>query len=129
MRRLNQMRLSLSKVGIVCLVTGLTIWCARAWGADWREFAEASTGVFYYDKESVASPSKDFFRAWICNATKRETSLIEIDCREKDYRVLDVVEYDEADRIKTRYDYYDNPNWLGIFQNTIPEPLHSILCP
>ena len=66
---------------------------------------------------------------WISNATKRETSLIEIDCREKDYRVLDVVEYDEADCIKTRYDYYDNPSWLGIFQNTVPEPLHSILCP
>ena len=123
------MRLSLSKLGMVFIVIGLTVCCARAWGTDWREFAEASTGIFYYDKESVISPSKDFFRVWINNATKRETSLIEIDCKEKDYRVLDVVEYDEADRIKTRYDYYDNFSWLGIFQKTVPEPLHSILCP
>ena len=129
MRRLNQVKLSSFKLGVIFLVMGLTICCARAWGTDWREFAEASTGVFYYDKESVASPSKDFFRVWVSNAIKRETNLIEIDCREKNYRVLDVVEYDETDHIKTRYDYYDNQNWLGIFQKTVPEPLHSILCP
>jgi hypothetical protein len=129
MRRFNQMRLSLSKLGIVFLVVGCAVCCPRAWGEDWREFAEASTGVFYYDKESVTSPSNDFFRVWVSNATRRETSLIEIDCKEKNYRVLDVVEYDETDHIKTRSDYYDNTTWLGIFQKTVPEPLYSILCP
>ena len=123
------MKLSSSKLGLIFLVIGLTISCAEAWGADWREFAETTTGTFYYDKESVTSPSKEFFRVWISNATKRETSLIEIDCRQKNYRVLDVVEYDEADRTKTRYDYYDNPSWLDISQKTVPEPLYSILCP
>jgi hypothetical protein len=123
------MKLSSSKLGIIFLVFGLTIFCAEAWGADWREFTEAISGVFYYDKESVTSPSKDFFRIWIHNTTKHETSLIEIDCKEKNYRVLDVVEYDETNRIKARYDYYDNTSWLGIFQKTVPEPLHSILCP
>lgn len=123
------MRFSLSKLWIIFLVLGFAIGSPRAWGADWEEFAEASTGVFYYDKESVTSPSKDFVRVWVCNATKRETSLIEIDCKEKDYRVLDVVEYDETDQINARSDYYDNPTWLGIFQKTVPEPLHSILCP
>jgi hypothetical protein len=123
------MRFSLSRLAIVFLVIGLTICCTRAWGADWREFADATTGIFCYDKESVTSPTKDFFRVWIHNMTVRETSLIEIDCKEKNYRVLDVVEYDETDRIKTRYDYHDNPGWLGIFQKAVPEPLHSILCP
>jgi hypothetical protein len=66
---------------------------------------------------------------WIHNTTKHETSLIEIDCKEKNYRVLDVVEYDETDRVKARYDYYDNIGWLAISQKTVPEPLHSILCP
>ena len=123
------MERSSSKLGVILLVMGLTICCAKAWGADWKEFAEATTGTFYYDTASVTSPSKDFFRVWIHNVNKHETSLIEIDCREKDYRVLDVVEYDETDRIKDRFDYYDNPNWLVISQNTVPEPLHSILCP
>lgn len=118
-----------TKLGFILLVVGLTICYAKAWGADWREFAEATTGIFYYDKGSVTSPSKDFFRLWIHNATKHETRLIEIDCKEKNYRVLDVIEYDEADRIKDRYNNYDNPAWLDISQKTVPEPLHSILCP
>jgi hypothetical protein len=129
MRRLNEMKLSSSKLGVIFLVMGLTICCARAWGADWKEFAEATTGIFYYDEGSVTSPSKDFYRVWIHNTTKHETSLIEIDCKEKNYRVLDVIKYDEKDRIKDRYDYYDNQRWLDISQNTVPEPLHSILCP
>ena len=123
------MKLSSSKLGVIFLVMGFTICYTRAWGADWKEFAEATTGIFYYDEGSVTSTSKDFYRVWIHNTTQHETSLIEIDCKEKNYRVLDVVEYDEADRIKTRYDYYDDLSWLGIFQKTVPEPLHSILCP
>jgi hypothetical protein len=123
------MKLSSSKLGVIFLVMGLTICCARAWGADWKEFAEATTGIFYYDVGSVTSPSKDFYRVWIHNTTKHETSLIEIDCKEKNYRVLDVVEYDETNRVKARYDYYDNTGWLVISQKTVPEPLHSILCP
>ena len=123
------MKFSSTKLGVILLVVGLTICYAKVWGAEWKEFAEATTGIFYYDKGSVTSPSKDFFRVWIHNENKQETSLIEINCREKDYRVLDVVKYDEKDRIKERYDYYDNPNWLVISMNTVPEPLHSILCP
>ena len=123
------MKLLSTKLGAIFLVLGFTICYTEAYGADWKEFAETTAGIFYYDKASVTSPSKGFFRLWIHNVDKHETSLIEIDCREKDYRVLDVVEYDETDRMKDRFDYYDNPNWLVISQNTVPEPLHSILCP
>ena len=123
------MKLLSTKLGAIFLVLGFTICSTEVWGADWREFAEATSGVFYYDKAVVTSPSKDYFRVWIHNTSKHETSLIEIDCKEKNYRVLDVVEYDETDRIKIRYDYYDNPSWLDISQRTVPEPLHSILCP
>jgi hypothetical protein len=125
------MKLSSSKLGFIFFIMGLVICCARAWGADWKEFAEATTGIFYYDAASVTSPSKDFYRVWIHNTTKNESSLIEIDCKEKNYRVLDVVEYDETNRfkVKARHDYYDNTSWLVISQRAVPEPLHSILCP
>ena len=123
------MKRSSTKLGAFFLVLGFAICCTEAWGADWKEFAETTAGIFYYEKASVTSPSKGFFRVWIDNVNKHETSLIEINCREKDYRVLDVVEYDETDRIKDRQDYNDNPNWLVISMNTVPEPLHSILCP
>ena len=118
------------KLGVILFVAGLTICETWAWGEDWREFAEATTGIFFYDKESVKSIPPWVFRVWIHNTSKRETSLIEIDCKEKDYRVLDVVEYSEAGSITDRHMYYDDdPGWLPISQRTVPEPLHSILCP
>jgi len=43
------------KLGVILFVAGLTICETWAWGEDWREFAEATTGIFFYDKESVKS--------------------------------------------------------------------------
>ena len=117
------------KLGVILLIAGLTICQTQVWGADWKEFAEATTGFFYYDKASVSSTREGFLRVWIHNTTKHESSLIEIDCKEKNYRVLDITEYDEASRIKDRHLYYDNSGWIDISQRTVPEPLHSILCP
>jgi hypothetical protein len=123
------MKLLSTKRAVILVVVGLIIYQAKAWGTDWKEFTEATTGIFYYDAGSVSSPSDGIFRVWIHNVTKRETSLIDINCREKDYRVLDVIRYDEAGRIRDRDLYYDNTGWLGITQRTVPEPLHSTLCP
>jgi hypothetical protein len=77
----------------------------------------------------VSSPSDSIFRVWIHNVTKHETMLIDISCKEKDYRVLDVIKYDEVGRIKDRDLYYDSTAWRGITQRSVPEPLHSTLCP
>jgi len=121
----------MKKTGLLLAVIASIFFCfMEGSGEDWKEFAEATTGIFYYDKESVKSIPPWVFRVWIHNTNKRETSLIEIDCKEKDYRVLDVVEYSEAGSIIDRHMYYDDdPGWLPIAQRTIPEPLHSILCP
>jgi len=117
------------KLGIIFLVAGIALFQSPVRGADWKEFAEATTGIFYYDKGSVSSTPEGFLRVWINNTTKHESSLIEIDCKEKNYRVLDIVEYDDSGRIKDRHLYYDNSDWLPISQKTVPEPLHTILCP
>jgi hypothetical protein len=123
------MKLLSIKLVVNLVVVGIIVYQAKARGTDWREFAEATTGIFYYDAGSVSSPSNGVFRVWIHNVTKRETCLIDIICKEKDYRVLDVIQYDDAGRIKDRDLYYDNTVWLGITQRTVPEPLHSTLCP
>jgi hypothetical protein len=123
------MKLLSAKWAVILVVVGLTIFQAKAWGIDWEEFAETTKGIFYYDVGGVSSPSEGIFRVWIHNATKHETSLIDINCKEKDYRVLDVIQYDEAGRSKGRDLYYDNTAWLAITQRSVPEPLHSILCP
>jgi hypothetical protein len=122
------MRSLSAKLGVIFLVIGLTISCSVVWGADWKEFAEATTGVFHYDAASVTSPSKGLVRVWIHNVTKHETNLVEVNCMAASYRVLDVIEYDDAGRIKEREDYYDNSSWLSISPKSVLEPLHEIVC-
>jgi len=119
------------RLAVVLLVMGLTICYAKAWAAEWKEFAEATTGVFHYDAASISHPSEGLLRVWIHNVTKDETNLVEINCKDKSYHVLDVIQYDETNRIKGRDTYYDNPthNWYDISPRSVIEPLYIFLCP
>lgn len=119
------------KLAVVLFVMGLTICYVTAWAAEWKEFAEASTGVFHYDAASISSTPEGFVRVWIHNVTKQETNLVEFNCKERRYHVLDVIQYDQARRIKSRETYYDNPshNWYDIPPDSVPEPLYEIACP
>ena len=114
---------------IFLLAVGLVIGSTDARGADWKPFAEATTGIFQYDASSVRSPSAGVVRVWIHNVTKHETSLLDLNCGGGTYRVLDVADYDEAGRIKDRHDYYDNPNWSKISPKSVPEYLRKVVCP
>jgi len=117
-----------AKLGIMFLAAGLTLCCGTVWAADWREFAEATTGVFQYDAQSVSSSPQGFVKVWIYNATKREASHIELNCKEKRYHVLDVVQYNQAFNITNRSNYYDNTTWLNISPGSVPEALQKIVC-
>ena len=122
------MKTLLAELGIMFLVVGFTLCCSIAWGADWKELAEATTGVFEYDAQSVSSSPQGFVKAWIYNATRREASHIEINCKGKSYHVLDVVQYDQSERITNRSDYYENPTWSTISPRSVPEALQRIVC-
>jgi len=117
-----------AKLGIMFLAAGLTLCCGIAWGADWKELVEATTGVFQYDAQTVSSSPQGFVKVWIYNTTKREASHIEFNCRGKSYHVLDVVQYDQAFQITNRSNYYDNPTWLNIPPGSVPEALQKIVC-
>ena len=120
-----------AKSGLILLVVGLIISSANVWGADWKEFGEANTGVFYYDSAGISTTPEGFVRVWIHNLTKRETNLAEFKCKERSYHVLDVIQYDEARGIKSRETYYDSPtpNWYAISPKSVPERLYEIVCP
>ncbi len=115
--------------GLILLVLGLALAPGAVRGTDWKEFTEATTGVFYFDADSVRSPSEGVVRVWIHNGTKRESTLLELNCRENSYKVLDVTDYDQSLAIKSRGDYYDNPEWLPMPSKSIPELLKTIVCP
>jgi hypothetical protein len=115
---------------LILIVIGLSLGDGKGGAADWKEFAEATTGVFRYDAASISSPSGGLVRVWINNMTKNETNLVELNCKEKTYQVLSVVQWDETFRIKSREDYDNpNPNWLKISPQSVPEALHRIVCP
>jgi len=116
---------------LILLVVGLSAGVGKGWAADWKMFAEATTGVFRYDAASVASPSPGLKRVWINNMTKNETDLVVLECKEKTYQVLSVVQWDEAFRMKNREDYAYNPtpNWLKIPEKSVPEALYEVVCP
>ena len=118
------------KLALIFIVVGLTNCYDKAGAAVWKEFAEATTGVFQYDAASISSTPEGFVRVWIHNVTKQETNLVELNCKERTYHVLDVIQYDEANRIKSRETYYDNPtpSWYHISQKSVPEPLYYTLC-
>ena len=116
-------------LGVAVLSVGLVICHSDVWGADWKELAEATTGIFHYDAASVSSPSKGVVRVWLHNVTKNESRLVEFNCSGRRYHVLDTVDYDEAGRMKRRDDHYDNPEWLDIPSRSVPEALHKIVCP
>ncbi len=120
-----------AKSGLILLLLGLTIPFATVWGADWKEFGEANTGIFYYDAASINKTSEGFVKVWIHNVTKKETDLAEFDCKEKTYHVVDVIKYDANKDIKSRESYYDSPTrtWYGISPKSVPERLYKIVCP
>ena len=48
------------------LVIGLAIFgYTEGWGADWKYYATDGENVFYYDKDSITSPTKESFRVWV----------------------------------------------------------------
>jgi hypothetical protein len=116
---------------LILFVIGLSMGNGKSWAADWKQFAEATTGVFRYDAASISSPSGGLVRVWINNMTKNETNFVELNCKGRTYQVLSVVQWDEAFRIKSREDYADNPDptWLKISPESVPEALYRIVCP
>ncbi len=118
------------RVAFVSLVVVVTICSANLWAADWKEFAEATTGIFLYDASSLTSSSQGVVKVWINNRTKNETNLVELNCNDKKYQVLSVVQWNEAYQIKNREDYPGSPSseWLSISPGSVPEALSKVVC-
>ncbi len=125
------MKSLLAKLVLILLVVGLTNYAGEAGAAEWKEFAQATTGIFHYDPASINTTPEGLVRVWVHNVTKQETNLVEFKCKERKYHVLDVVQYDEAKHIKSRETYYDSPtpNWHDFSPDSVLEPLYKIVCP
>ena len=119
-----------AKLVLIVIVAGLIYCFGKAEAEDWKEFAEATTGVFQYDAASKGLTPEGYVRVWMYNVTKSESYLVEFNCKGKSYHVLDVIQYDKARQIKSRETYYNNPthNWYEISSLSVPEALYEIVC-
>ena len=120
-----------AKLMLIFIVLGLTICYGKGWAAEWKEFAKATTGVMLYDAASVSTTPEGFVRVWIYDMTKQETTFVEFNCKKRSYHVLDIIQYEEAMRIKSRETFYGDPpsKWYDISPKSISEPLYKIVCP
>ena len=119
------------KLVFVLIILGLTICYGEARAADWKQFAETTTGIFQYDAAGINSTPEGFRRVWVYNVTEKEASLVELNCTERKYHALDVIQYAEDNSIKSRESYYDNPvhKWFEMPPKSILESLSKIVCP
>ncbi len=120
-----------AQLTLTLIVLGLTIHSGEAPAAEWKEFAEATSGVFHYDAASMSTTPGGLVRVWIYNVTKQATNLLEFNCKKGRYHVLDDIKYDEASHVKSRETYYNNPadDWYDIVPKSVPEALFKIVCP
>ena len=119
------------KLVLILIVVGFAYCFGEAKAADRKEFAEATTGIFHYDAADISSTPEGFRRVWVYNVTEQEANLVELNCTGRRYHVLDVIQYAEGNRIKSRETYYDNPvhNWYDIPEKSVLKPLYEIVCP
>jgi hypothetical protein len=124
------MNFRFAKLGVFVFVAGLIFCSTSGWGADWKQFAEATTGIFRYDAASVSRPSQGLVRVWINNMTKNQTNQVELNCKDQMYHVLDVVQWDENYRVKRHEHFHDTPpDWKKISPRAVPEALSRVVCP
>jgi hypothetical protein len=162
------------------ILIGLAIFSyAEVWGEDWCYYATADIGHFYYDKESITSPSNDILRVWERiikdedlkrvleekkgamqkflsektsekkNISKEEFEklyaewtkeffkyliitekrmLIEMKCRDKMFRVISGLEYDEKGSVMNSFSN-SKTDWQYLVPETPSQELYQILCP
>ncbi len=120
-----------ARLVLILIALELTICYGEAKAADWKQFAEATTGIFQYDAAGISSTPEGFRRVWVYNVTEQEGDLVELNCTERKYHALDIIRYAEDNSIKSRESYYDNPvhKWFEIPPKAVLESLYKIVCP
>jgi len=95
------MKSSWTQLGVILLLAGTDDLVFERMGADWKELPMRRPGTFYYDAASIRSPSAGLRGCGSTMSLNTKQVLIEFNCRGGSYRVLDLVEYDEADASRT----------------------------
>ena len=137
------------KVGVVLFIFGLIILGnIEVWGADWRVYGEPASdiGVYYYDADSISSPSKNIVRVWekvvysakgvishieelgeLYENLSYTVTLWEVDCVQKKEQILKTNWYskDETSLSSTEF---QKTSWTFVNPDSMGEALYEVVC-
>jgi hypothetical protein len=124
---------------------------SEGWGKEWKAFQAAKNGdIYYFDPESIEKPGDDVVRVWIKiertefgggnfkknvdeavsgkkdKVTGEILQLVDINCSEKTFRVINLAVFDKNKEVK---EYYSDPSeWNVIPPGSVTEFLLKDLC-
>jgi len=142
------MKSSLAKLAVMFLFMGLIFFCCmEGWGADWKQYFKTENSEYYFDAETLTSPSTFIIRTtvkFILTDKGVKSSVqrlgkafenidysiqsLEINCAVKTANILEVIIYSKTGDIITREDYSSSSDWRPIPPKTPYEALMKAVC-
>jgi hypothetical protein len=129
----------------IFLLMGIFFSHSVSWGADWKLLNFTDSSYFFYDAEDITHPSKDIVRVWEkvvytergieeviaelgedYENLKETKTLIEINCKERNFRYLSVVHYAEDKTVIRTRDI--GSKWQLIIPESIVEFQYKEFC-
>lgn len=131
------MKISIKYFALSSLLLGIIFFSLNisAKEGKWKYYATGDDRTkHYYDPESVVYISGNIVRVWektttseaSTSLTKELKTFREMDCSKRRYRVLEMhVEFRDGSE---KEQFFSNPKWMDITQNTWSDTLYEILC-
>ena len=148
------MKSLLGKLGVILI--GLAIFAhAQAWGEDWEKYVENEKilcsydveSLTHFDGESLSQSSKDIIQVWVkfeytdigltdpvlvkkfkikINELDNSKSLYEINCVEREYRILELTFYSKDGNVLRKS---SKPSiWKHIVRESLNDALYKAVC-
>jgi len=123
---------------VFCLVLAITGVCSISNGQEWKAFYENEKERFYFDNTSLERLDNKSFRIWQ-KITEKQTgtdevdkvkSQIEVNCSQKVYKTLSLIEYDTiSGKALPEQKYGDDQPWIRFSLGSTIGALYDNFCP
>lgn len=132
------MKVSLKIFLVFCLVLAITCVCSISNCQEWKAFYESEKERYYFDNTSLERLDQDSFRIWQ-KVTEKQTgtdevdkfkSQIEMNCSQKIYKTLALIEYDTiSGKALPEQRYGEEQPWVKFSLESKYGALYDNFCP
>jgi len=123
---------------VFCLVLAITGVCSTSNGQEWKAFYENEKERYYFDNTSLERLDNKSFRIWQ-KVTEKQTgtdeidkfrSQIEINCTQKIFKTLSLIEYDTiSGKALPEQKYGEDQPWVKFSLEAKYGALYDNFCP